>query len=125
MSGGFRDLEVWNLAMNLAQQSYELTKSFPKDELFGMVSQIRRSAVSVPANIAEGYGRYATRDYLRFLSVAQGSLAELETHLELAVRVGLVAIGPSKDLLATASRVGQMLIALRRSLKRKLGSETV
>ncbi|WP_293139668.1 four helix bundle protein [Okeania sp. SIO3I5] len=85
----FKDLKIWQKGMDIAEKSYFLTKLFPKDELYGMVQQIRRSAVSIPANIAEGYGRRYTGEYLRFLNVAQGSINELETHLILSGRVGL------------------------------------
>ncbi len=77
----YRDLEVWNVAMDLAASCYTLTRLFPKDELYGMTSQIRRAAASIPANIAEGHGREHTKEFLNHLSVARGSLMELETHL--------------------------------------------
>ena len=84
----YRDLKVWQQAMDLAEKCYRLTRQFPKDELYGMTSQVRRSAASVAANIAEGHGRNSRGEYIQFLRVAQGSLKELETHLILAVRVG-------------------------------------
>ena len=77
----YEDLEVWQLAMTLAEHCYELTKQFPKEELYGLISQIRRAAVSIPANIAEGYGRDQTGNFIQFLRIAQGSSRELETHL--------------------------------------------
>jgi four helix bundle protein len=86
----YRELKVWQAAMDLAERCYLMTKSFPKDELFGMTSQIRRAAASVPANIAEGQGRQSTKEFLRFLSIARGSLMELETHLILCQRVRLL-----------------------------------
>ncbi|MEB3214027.1 MAG: four helix bundle protein, partial [Leptolyngbyaceae bacterium] len=69
----YRDLEVWQQGMNLAEACYQLTKAFPKEEVYGMVSQIRRAAVSIPANIAEGYGREYRNEYIKFLRIAQGS----------------------------------------------------
>ncbi|MEM1308251.1 MAG: four helix bundle protein [Cyanobacteria bacterium P01_H01_bin.153] len=94
MAGGkiqsYRDLEVWQKGMALAEVCYRVTKTFPQAEVYGMVSQIRRAAVSIPDNIAEGYGREYRNDYVRFLRIAQGSLKELETHLLLAVRVELI-----------------------------------
>lgn len=82
----FRDLEVWKNAMNLVETVYFLTKSFPKEELFVLTSQIRRCAISVPSNIAEGFSRRNTKEYLQFCYIAQGSLSELETQLEIAER---------------------------------------
>src|SRR3990172_8349224 len=102
----YQDLIVWQKAMDLAEQCYRVTKRFPKDELFGMTSQIRRSAASIPANIAEGWGREGTREYIQFLRVAQGSLKELETHLILSRRVGLMAQAQVTPLLALTMEVG-------------------
>ena len=85
----FKDLKIWQKGIDIAEKCYFLTKLFPKDELYGMVQQIRRSAASIPANIAEGYGRRSTAEYIRFLNIAQGSLNELETHIILSQRVGL------------------------------------
>jgi four helix bundle protein len=82
-----RDLSVWQLGMDITERVYELTRAFPRDEQFGLVTQARRAAVSVPANVAEGNARDSTKEYLYHLSVAIGSLAELETHLDLAVRL--------------------------------------
>lgn len=85
----YKDLQVWQRAMDIATACYEATRDFPKAEAYGMTSQIRRAAVSIPANIAEGYGRDSTGNFVSFLKVAQGSLKELETHLMLTVRVGI------------------------------------
>lgn len=112
----YRDLEVWKLGMLLAEQCYLLTRAFPKEELFGMTSQIRRAAASIPANIAEGYGRDNTGDYKHMLRIANGSLKELETHILLSVRVGLLAEPASQQPLADADREGRMLRALMRSI---------
>ena len=87
----YRDLLVWQKAMALVTDTYALTKKYPKDELFGLCSQTRRSAVSVPSNIAEGYGRRSTQDYLRFLNVSLGSLYELQTQLEIAGNLGYLS----------------------------------
>jgi four helix bundle protein len=105
--------------MTLAEMSYRLTKSFPKDELYGMVTQIRRAAVSIPANIAEGYGRETLGAYLQFLRVAQGSLKELETHVILAVRVALVKTEAVAPLLIECEELGKMLRTLIRTLEEK------
>ncbi|ELS02887.1 S23 ribosomal protein [Xenococcus sp. PCC 7305] len=85
----FKDLRIWQKGIVIAEKCYFLTRTFPKDELYGMVQQIRRSSASIPANIAEGYGRRYTKEYLRFLNISVGSLNELETYLILSERVGL------------------------------------
>jgi four helix bundle protein len=103
--------------MDLSVSCYQLTKSFPKDELFGLTSQIRRASVSIPANIAEGYGRENTGSYIQFLRIAQGSLKELETHLLLIIRVGLSTEAIVLPLLNQADDIGKMLRALIRSLE--------
>ncbi|GAB4430790.1 MAG: four helix bundle protein [Anaerolineae bacterium] len=114
----YRDLRVWQEAMLLAEWAYFLTRDFPPAELYGMTNQIRRAAVSVPANIAEGYGRENRGDYVRFLQIAQGSLKELETHLVLAARVNLVTEQAIAPCLEQCETVGKMLRALLRSLQR-------
>jgi four helix bundle protein len=116
----YRDLEVWQVSMDLAEQCYLTTRKFPKDELFGMTSQIRRAAASIPANIAEGQGREHTKEFLHFLSVARGSLMEVETHLLLCDRVGLLTQEKLDLLLNLADRVSRMLTALRNSLRKRL-----
>jgi four helix bundle protein len=116
----YRDLRVWQESMELAQACYRLTRAFPREETFGLSSQIRRSASSVPANIAEGYGLENTRAFIRQLRIAQGSLKELETHLLLAERVGVTAVGNAEGLLAKCESVGKMLRLLIRSLQKKV-----
>jgi four helix bundle protein len=113
----YRDLGVWEKAMNLVVGSYQLAKILPKDELYGLVSQIRRAAVSVPANIAEGHGRDHLGDYLHHLSVANGSLMELETHLLVAQRLSYLKISEVEPLLGLTAEVGRMLAGLSRNLK--------
>src|SRR6266581_660494 len=85
----YQDLQTWKLGMEIAVECYQVTRSFPREELFGLTSQIRRASSSVPSNIAEGYGRESTRDYIRFLQIAQGRLKETETHLILSTKVNL------------------------------------
>ncbi|NJR62394.1 MAG: four helix bundle protein [Cyanobacteria bacterium CRU_2_1] len=114
----YRDLEVWQQGMALAEQCYRLTKTFPKEEVYGMVSQIRRAAVSIPANIAEGYGREYRNEYIQFLRIAQGSLKELETHLLLAVRVEFITTQTAQPLLAHCESIGKLLRALLRALQK-------
>jgi four helix bundle protein len=113
----YRDLRVWQEGMELAVLCYGLTKRFPKDELFGMTSQIRRSASSIPANIAEGYGRNSKGDYIQFLRLAQASLKELETHVILCTRVRLLPESESQSTLEHCDRLGKMLHRLIRSLQ--------
>lgn len=113
----YRDLKVWQQAMDLAEACYRLTRGFPKDELYGMVSQIRRAAASVPANIAEGHGRNSRGEYIQFLRVAQGSLKELETHLLLSERVQLLPAKSGEAILDQCQSVGKMLRALIRALE--------
>ena len=115
----YRDLLVWKQAMDLAEACYRMTANFPKSETYGLTGQLRRSAASVPANIAEGYGRETTGSYIQFLRVAQGSLKELETHLLLATRVDLVTGGVAEPLLGQCESVGKLLHLLIRSLQDK------
>ena len=113
---GHRDLKVWQKAMGLVTAVYKLTTSFPKNETYGLASQMQRAAVSVPSNIAEGHGLKQTQAYLRHLAIANGSLAELETQLEIAARLGYSST-EVKVLIEMASEVGRMLAGLRRSLQ--------
>ena len=107
----FKDLIAWQKAMALAKIIYEVTRTMPDAERFGLTMQMRRSAVSVPSNIAEGYARQSRTDYVRFLKVARGSLAELETQLILCEHMALLhALKPVNDLLAETDRVLQGLI---------------
>ena len=112
----YRDLRVWREAMLLAELAYKHTKQFPRDELFGLTAQVRRAATSIPANIAEEYGRESTGNYIHFLKIAQGSCKEVETHVLFAERV-LDDVGSSKDLLSQCDMVGKMLHGLIRSLQ--------
>ncbi|WP_293861747.1 four helix bundle protein [uncultured Alsobacter sp.] len=113
----YRDLKVWQDAMDLAARCYVVTRSFPRSETYGMTSQIRRAAASVPANIAEGYGRDSAGNYVQFLRHAQGSLKELETHLLLSARVALVPAAEVDPLLDSADSLGRMLRSLIRSIE--------
>ena len=101
----YRELRAWQVAMDLAVDCYNATRSFPKEELYGLTSQIRRAAASVPANIAEGYGRKTRGEYIQFLYIAQGSLKELETHWLLAERVQLVDASTVAPVLASCEAV--------------------
>ena len=114
----YRDWEVWTRGIEIAKQCYILTQKFPKDELFGMTSQIRRASASVPANIAEGYGRDSKGEYIQFLRIAQGSLKELETHLILSREVGLTAAAMTEQPLADCDQLGRMLRSLIRAIQK-------
>jgi four helix bundle protein len=105
--------------MALAEMSYRLTRSFPKEEIFGLSAQIRRAATSIPANIAEGHGRESTQSFIQYLRIAQGSLKELETHLMLAERVGVVRQENIREPLQTCEAIGKMVRLLIRSLQEK------
>jgi four helix bundle protein len=105
--------------MSVAESTYRLTTRFPKDELYGMTSQIRRSAVSIAANIAEGHGRENSGSFVQFLRIAQGSLKELETHLVLAGRVNLASTSDVEPILTQCDELGKMLRSLIRSIQRR------
>ncbi len=113
----YRDLKVWQQGMSLAVAIYQVTATMPANEQYGMTSQIRRAAASVPANIAEGYGRGSTGSYVHFLKIARGSLLELETHLLLAEKIGLLRVEQIRPSLQIAESIGKMLSALIKSVR--------
>lgn len=113
----YRDLIVWQRGVELSLDLYRCTGDFPADERFGLVSQLRRAAVSVPSNIAEGYGRGSKQDYLRFLKVARGSLFELETQMTIACRLGYLREQLFDRLDELSKEVGRVLSGLIRSLE--------
>ena len=115
----YRDLVVWQSGIELAEMAYGITRSYPRDELYGMTSQIRRASTSIPANIAEGYGRDSTGQFIQFLRIAQGSLKELETHIVVATRVSLLADSEADRILAHCEELGRMLRGLIRTLELK------
>jgi four helix bundle protein len=112
----YRDLEVWKISMQLAREVYQITEGMPKHEIYGLTSQIRRASVSVPANIAEGYGRNHRKEYVQFLGVANGSLKELETLLLLAHDLNY--INDIAKLMSLCESAGRLLNRLRQSLQR-------
>ncbi len=114
------DLEVWKLSIDLADAAYDLGKTLPSDERFGLVSQIQRAAVSVAANIAEGAARSSTKEFLRHLAIAQGSLAEVQTLLVIIRRRRFGTEALSSKVFALSTSVGRMLVGLRNSLRRRL-----
>ena len=115
----YRDLIVWSKAVDLAALCYEATVEFPRGEVYGMTAQIRRASTSIPANIAEGYGRDGAGQFVQFLKIAQGSLKELETHLIVSERVGLLSSDKMHVLLEQCDEIGRMLGALLRSVQRR------
>ena len=121
----FRDLRVWRSAMDLVAEVYALTRGVPKSEVYGLSSQMQRAAVSVPANIAEGHARHHLREDLHLLSVAEGSLAELETYFELVPRVAYAPRERIQPLLDLSSSTGKQLVALRKSLTPRLQENPV
>ena len=118
-SGSYRDLAVWQKAVDLVISCYHLTEGFPRSESYGLGGQLQLAAVPVAANIAEGQARQHEKEFLQHLSIAYGSLAELETHTEIARRLRYVSEEAAKEILEKTSEVGHMINGLRRSLKEK------
>jgi four helix bundle protein len=118
MIQSYRDLEVWRKGMDLVLRVYEVTEKFPRSEMFGLVSQLRRAATSIPSNIAEGKA-IGGLSYPRHLRIAHGSEAELQTQIELAQRLKFLGDAEANALLRQASEVGRMLVGLRRSLPKE------
>jgi four helix bundle protein len=119
MTSHFRELTVWRLSMDLAKEVYALAAQFPCGERFELSRQVQRAAVSIPSNIAEGNARGTTRDYARFVAIAHGSLAELQTQLQLAVELELCRQDAAQPVQDLTERVGQMLLKLRQALERR------
>jgi len=118
MSGqGYRALKVWTRAVDLAVYTYELSRGFPSEERFGLASQMRRAAVSISSNIAEGNGRFTSGEYRNHLSNARGSLNELETHCEIACRLTLLSPADRDELLTRSTEISRMITGLKRSLR--------
>ena len=113
----YRDLKVWQKAIDLVVQSYRLTKAFPKAETYALSGQIQRAAISIPANIAEGHGREHLGDYLHHLSIANGSHLELETHLLIANRLSYLQNSDLESILERTTEVGRMLAGLMMKLE--------
>ena len=112
-----KDLVAWQVAMDFAESVYRSTRAFPKDETFGMRLQLRRAAVSVPSNLAEGHGRIARREYSRFVLIARGSLKEAETQIRLAQRLGFLTPDAAETLLEMSQRLNRLLTALKNKLR--------
>jgi four helix bundle protein len=120
MAQDYRELRVWQEAMALAEAVHAATRAFPLDERFGLTGQVRRASVSIASCIAEGNARSSTRDYLRFLSMASGSIAEVETQLLLAQRFGYLSKGDLSSLLTLLHGLARQLQALKNALSSKL-----
>jgi len=112
--GGYKELIVWQKAMKMVTEVYLATQTFPKEELYGLVSQMRRAAVSIPSNIAEGQGRRSRGEFRQFVGIARGSLAELETQIEIAKNLGYLSRAHTID--EPLAEVGKLLTGLSKSL---------
>ncbi len=115
----YEQLEVWQKAVNLVIEMYKATSCFPETEKFGLTAQIRRAVTSIPANIAEGWGRGSTNEYIHFLQIARGSVMELETHSIIAGKLGYISQEQLTALRAGIQEIGKMLNGLRQSLRSK------
>lgn len=116
----YEDLEVWQKAMDVVTLVYRFTKNFPREELYGLSSQLRRAAVSIPSNIAEGQGRRSTKEFLNHLSMARGSLLEVETQTEITLRLNYLKQEHKAEVKALTGTEGRMLNGLIRSLETKI-----
>ena len=119
----FKDLVVWQKAKRLAVLLYRVTKKFPRNEQFGLISQLQRAVISVPSNIAEGHSRQHTKEFIQFLYVALGSAAELETQLAIAQELGYLAFDDYNGIIDNIKEIQKMLNGLINSLKRKSNHE--
>ena len=115
----YRDLQVWQNAMDLVVMCYQITKAFPKSEMVGLAGQLQRAAVSIPSNIAEGRERQYSKEFLQHLSIAYGSLAEVETHIQIAERLNYIDSDKVRQILDKAAEIGRMLNGLRRSIEKR------
>jgi four helix bundle protein len=117
MGESYRDLIVWRKGMDLVTEIYRVTRCFPRDELYGLTNQLRRAAVSVPSNIAEGQARFSRKEFHHFLSQARGSLVEIETQLSIAENLGYLAPNHTRPLFEKVSELGRVLNGLIASIK--------
>ena len=116
MVESYKDLKVWQKSMLLVKEIYKLLKFLPKEEQYALSDQMRRAVVSIPSNIAEGYGRHATNDYIRFLNIARGSKYELETQLYICVMLNYLSAEQAKPAFELLNEIGKMINALAKSL---------
>lgn len=119
MNRTYRNLLVWQKSMELVSEVYRLTGNFPRGEIYGLTSQMRRAAVSVPSNLAEGQARYSPRDFLRFIGHARGSLVELETQIMIATNLGYCTIDVSHALLERTAHIGALINRLYSAVERR------
>jgi four helix bundle protein len=119
----YKDLDVWKQGMDLVEMCYRVTESFPRREDYGLTSQIRRAAVSIPSNIAEGHCRRTIRAYMNHVNIALGSHAEMETCIELARRLGFLTAVDEKQLRSACDSVGRLLSGLRIALEHRLQAQ--
>lgn len=124
MAKSYRDLDVWKVAMDMVDTIYDFTEAFPDKEKFGLTNQLRRAAVSVPSNIAEGSAKNSTKDFLRYLSIVRGSLAELSTQLEISNRRKFGSEELHQQSVEYVNRIGQMSARLMQSLQSKYHATT-
>lgn len=115
----YKDLEVWQKAMDLVVMCYQTTKSFPRSEVYGLASQLQRAAVSIPANIAEGRERKYSKEFAQHLSMAYSSLAEVETHIQIAQRLNYINSTETEQLLEQTAEIGRMINGLRKSIEKR------
>ncbi len=115
----FRELVVWQKSMSYVTEIYKVSKKFPREEIFGLTSQMRRSAISVPSNISEGFGRQGLNDYIRFLNIAIASLFELQTQVEISYNLAYISKEKFKELFELSREIERMLSSLIRKLKEK------
>jgi four helix bundle protein len=115
----YRDLEVWKKSMRLAKRIYQITQRFPSEERFGLTNQLRRAAVSVPSNLAEGHARFGPGEFSRFLSITMGSVAELETQIVMSNDLGYINSEITQELMNELDAVGRMLRGLAKSIERR------
>jgi len=120
MVESYKDLQVWQKSMELVKRIYRLTQHFPKEELYGLTSQLRRSAVSIPSNLAEGSSKRSTKEFMRFINISYGSLCELETQILIACDLEYIESQTKNECCEKISEIGRMLNGLLRALNKKL-----
>ncbi len=119
----YQDLHVWQKARIFVKEVYQATQEFPSQEKYSLITQLRRASVSIPSNIAEGYNRRTTQEYLRFVNIAYGSLGEVETQLILSMDLGFLSSKKCEDLLEKSAEIGRMCNGLENALRKRLTTE--